>query len=137
MVARPSRLAAAMVLLLAVALLATILSVTLVERLVESPEWGLLALLLLVPLTELLILLIAFLSVDSDPCLPPKGELERLVEKKDRGLLLGRSPRMRGTTRRARYAVIGQSTSSDESQMSTPESVLDRLLLLKQRGARS
>src|SRR5262249_39931661 len=122
-------------LLLAAALLAIGSSVALVRSLTNSPEWGLLSLLLLVPLTELLILLVAFLSVDSNPDLPPKGELERLVEKKVRGLLLDRSPRMRGTARQARGSLPLSRTALGAPQAATPEGDLDRLLVMKRRRA--
>jgi hypothetical protein len=122
-------------LLVAAALLAIGSSVALVRSLTVSPEWGLLSLLLLVPLTELLILLAAFLSIDSDPCLAPKGELERLVEKKDRGLLPDRSPRMRGAARQARRSLPLSRTVLGTPQAATPEGDLDRLLVMKRRRA--
>jgi hypothetical protein len=91
-------------------------------------EWAYLGFFLAVPLAEFLILLAAFLTLDSGPNLAPKGEPEHLIEEKRRGSLLFRSQRIRESV--ARCARLHGSIPSLK-RVRDEEDTLDRLLQVK------
>jgi hypothetical protein len=100
-------------------------------------ESGLLGALLLLPLMQLTLALLALIAYDCGPYANSRGELERLVELKSRGSLLQRSLRIRESAVRTRQGgpTARRSSSAGPVRTAHSEDVLDHLVYVKHSGA--